>query len=252
MNNIIMVALDSTYVKASGIWQWDYGQILRMQGKKFPKAVEVHFSLNDKGGNAVTRIGTTTDGATDVPIPDSFLENSGCTKDYIVYAFLYLADESKGSTEYKIAMPIKARPKPEIPGTPDEPELFREVIKNVNEAAERAETAEENARNSAQTATEKEESTEKNAKEVTEAKEHIDEAIKTFDKDSSEKLEKINAAKKDTEYYAGMAEQIATKNGFCQMEINESGHIILKRTDTIADNINFALNEKGHLEVEIK
>lgn len=252
MNNIVVVALDSTYAKATGIWQWDYGQILRVQGKNLPKAVEVHFSLNEKGGDSITRIGTTIDGVTDVPIPDSFLENNGRAQDYTIYAFVYLEDGESGNTEYKIRIPVKSRPKPEIPGTPDEPELFREVIKNVNEAAERAETAEENARNSAQTATEKEESTEKNAKEVTEAKEHIDEAIKTFDKDSSEKLEKINAAKKDTEYYAGMAEQIATKNGFCQMEINESGHIILKRTDTIADNINFALNEKGHLEVEIK
>lgn len=76
MGNIIIVKLDSTYAEVySGIWQWNYGQILRIQGGNLPKVVEVHFSLQDKGGDSITRIGTTIDGATDVPIPDSFLEN---------------------------------------------------------------------------------------------------------------------------------------------------------------------------------
>ena len=78
MNNIVLVNLESAYTSVYGIWQWDYGQILRIQSKKkLPKAVEVHFSLQEKGGESVTRIGTTADGVTDVPIPDSFLENNG-------------------------------------------------------------------------------------------------------------------------------------------------------------------------------
>lgn len=150
MNNIIIVKLDSTYVAVySGIWQWNYGQILRIQGGNLPKVVEVHFSLQDKGGDSITRIGTTVDGATDVPIPDSFLENGGRAQDYKIYAFIYLEDGTVGNTEYKIEMSVKSRPKPEVPGTPEEPELFRETVKAVNDAADRAEQAEQNAKASA-------------------------------------------------------------------------------------------------------
>lgn len=132
MRNITIAILESMYVNAANMWQWDYGQILRIQGKNIPKAVEVHFSLNEKGGDSITRIGTTIDGITDVPIPDTLLENNGAAQDYIIYAFVYLEDGESGNTEYKIRIPVKSRPKPEIPGTPEEPELFRETVKAVN------------------------------------------------------------------------------------------------------------------------
>ena len=48
------------------IWQYDYGQILRIQGLTLPTAVEVHFSLQNTGGETTTRIGVTKDGVTDV------------------------------------------------------------------------------------------------------------------------------------------------------------------------------------------
>lgn len=147
MDNIIIVKLDSTYTAVySGIWQWNYGQILRFQGGNLPKVVEVHFSLQDKGGDSITRIGTTIDGATDVPIPDSLLENGGRAQDYKIYAFIYLEDGTAGNTEYEIEMSVKSRPKPEVPGTPEEPELFRETVKAVNAAADRAEQAEQKAK----------------------------------------------------------------------------------------------------------
>ncbi len=147
MDNIIIVKLASTYTAVySGIWQWNYGQILRIQGGNLPKVVEVHFSLQDKGGDSITRIGTTIDGATDVPIPDSFLENGGRAQDYKIYAFIYLEDGTAGNTEYKIEMSVKSRPKPEVPGTPEEPELFRETVKAVNAAADRAEQSEQKAK----------------------------------------------------------------------------------------------------------
>ncbi len=53
------------------IWQYDYGQILRIQGLNLPPAVEIHFALQKTGGTSKNRIGITKDGVTDVPIPDS-------------------------------------------------------------------------------------------------------------------------------------------------------------------------------------
>lgn len=136
---------DVSSVHVSGLWQWDYGQVLRIQGLNLPMAAEIHFSLRETGGEAVTRIGVTKDGVTDVVIPDSMLENSGVTSNYNIYAFVYLTDENSGQTEYKITLSVKARPKPEAFDTPEEAELFREAIAVVNESAGRAEDAQKSA-----------------------------------------------------------------------------------------------------------
>ncbi len=126
----------NTYTTAAGLWQYDYGQILRLQGIKLPTAVEIHFSLQEKGGESVTRIGTTKDGVTDVVVPDSMLENDATTMDYKIYAFIYLADSESGQTEYKISMSVKSRPKPEGFKKPEDAELFRRAIAEVNSSAE--------------------------------------------------------------------------------------------------------------------
>ena len=126
----------NTYTTAAGLWQYDYGQILRLQGIKLPTAVEIHFSLQEKGGESVTRIGTTKDGVTDVVVPDSMLENDATTMDYKIYAFIYLADSESGQTEYKISMSVKSRPKPEGFKKPEDAELFRQAITEVNNSAE--------------------------------------------------------------------------------------------------------------------
>lgn len=130
---------DECSSRASGTWQYDYGQILRIQGLDLPKVVEIHFSLEETGGTSVTRIGTTKDSVTDVPIPDSMLENHESDQNYKIYAFIYLSENNSGNTERKITIPVKARPRPEIPGTPEEPELFRKAVEIVSEAAGRAE-----------------------------------------------------------------------------------------------------------------
>lgn len=142
VNKIVTVVLKKDDISyADEAYQWNYGQILRIQGGNLPKVVEVHFSLEETSGTSVTRIGTTVDGVTEVPIPDSYLENNNCSQDYTIYAYIYLEDGTAGRTEYEIAIPVKARTKPEVPGTPEEPELFRETVKAVNDAADRAEQA---------------------------------------------------------------------------------------------------------------
>lgn len=130
---------------AFGIYQYNYGQVLRIQGLTLPPAVEVHFSLQNTGGEATTRIGVTKDGVTDVVIPDSFLENGDIAQNYEIYAFVYLRDETSGQTEYKITLHIISRPKPEAFDRPEDAELFREAIKAVNESAARSAESEKQA-----------------------------------------------------------------------------------------------------------
>ena len=128
-----------------GASQWNYGEVLRIQGLNLPKSVEIHFSLEKTAGQAIPRIGTTKDGVTDVVIPDSLLENEGELQDYFVYVWIYLTDATSGRTEHSLSIKVKARSKPEIPGGDDNADPFREAIEEVNSAAERAETAEQKA-----------------------------------------------------------------------------------------------------------
>lgn len=126
-----------------GLWQYDFGQVLRIQGGNLKPAVEIHFSLQETGGEAVTRIGTTKDGVTDVVIPDTMLINDDIDDKYNIYVFIYIADRESGETEKKFALEVKSRPKPEAFDATEDKELFEEAIKAVNESAERAETAEQ-------------------------------------------------------------------------------------------------------------
>ena len=136
----------STYPGDSpSVWQYDYGQILRIQGLNLPPAVEIHFALQKTGGTSKTRIGITKDGVTDVPIPDSMLENGDTEDDYSIYAFIYITDETSGQTEYRITLRVKARPKQEVPGGGDNPDIFHEVMETVRKAMEAAAESEKQA-----------------------------------------------------------------------------------------------------------
>lgn len=128
-------------VTAETVWQYDYGDELRIFGLKLPPAVEIHFSLTEKGGESAARVGVTKDNTTIVTIPDTMLENGDTSVDYNVYAWIYLADSESGHTEYKIRIPVCARAKPAPHDTPAEAELFQKAIDAVNESASRAEAA---------------------------------------------------------------------------------------------------------------
>lgn len=136
---------NSDYARATGLWQWDYGQRLRIEGLKLPTAVEIHFALTEFAGDAIPRVGTTKDGVTEVVIPDSLLENQAAGATYEIYAWIYLADKTSGETIKRISMQVKRRPKPEAFDAPEDAELFREAIEAVNASVDRAETAREGA-----------------------------------------------------------------------------------------------------------
>lgn len=153
MDNIVSVKLDSRYASTLGVWQYDYGQVLRITGPELPPAVEVQFSLDEKSGETLSRVGTTVDGVTEVKIPDELLTHSA-TSNYRIYAYIYLTDETSGNTKYEITIPVRARSKPTSPAEDPEtdPDLFRETVVAVNASADRAENAASYARESAEEA----------------------------------------------------------------------------------------------------
>lgn len=148
MDNKIVTArfaTDDNYVNVYDVYQWDYGQVLRIEGLKLPNMVEIHFSLEETSGEAKTRIGVTKDGVTDVVIPDGFLENEGIGDNYKIFVWVYVADKESGSTEYKITIHVKARAKPEITHGGQDGEVFQEAVEAVRDAAKRAAESEKQA-----------------------------------------------------------------------------------------------------------
>lgn len=155
MDNIVSVKLDSRYASTLGVWQYDYGQVLRITGPELPPAVEVQFSLDEKLGETLSRVGTTVDGVTEVKIPDELLTHSA-TSNYRIYAYIYLTDETSGNTKYEIIIPVRVRSKPTSPTEDPEtdPDLFRKTVVAVNASADRAENAASSAMESAASADE--------------------------------------------------------------------------------------------------
>lgn len=142
---MIIVDYSTKKVLQGKLWQYNYGQVLRIQGGNLQKAQEIQFALEETGGDSLTRIGITQDGVTDVVIPDVMLENNDSEVDYPFYVFIYNRDDASGETVEKFALNVLARSKPENFTAPEDTKLFQEAIKTVNESAERAESAEQQA-----------------------------------------------------------------------------------------------------------
>lgn len=173
LEKIIDLKLDASDRDAErhGLIQYDYGQILRIHGLDFPPAVEIQFSYREKGGVTENRIGTTKDGVTEVQIPDKMLKNNGTTQDYAIWVYVYVTDATSGNTVYRIKLYVDSRPAPgEIGEDPEEKRILDEAVNAVNAAADRAETAEAEARSAADSATAAAESARESAEAVAQKK----------------------------------------------------------------------------------
>lgn len=153
MDNIIEVQFNEMLQRTRSIWQYDYGQVLKILsgGVVLPNFLEVHFSLSRENEKCITRIGTTVNGVTEVQIPNELLNTENKTHDYFIYAFIYVSTEKYGNTKCEIIIPVKSRIKPENPSEEPlpEPNIFHETVEAVNAAADRAKMAEQNAKASA-------------------------------------------------------------------------------------------------------
>ena len=199
---------DNNFVESENVWQWDYGQTLRIQGVKIPAAVEVQFSTTERIGETVTRIGVTKEGVTEVPIPDTLLEGGGTTQDYTIYAFVYIENGDSGKTEYRVSMKVRARPKPEAHATPEEGELFRQAIVAVAESADRAESA----RKSAEKAADKAESAKNAAESASGSAQASADEAKTSKENAETAAKVAEAFKTETETARSEAVRAATES----------------------------------------
>lgn len=204
-------------IELEGLWQYDYGQKLQINGLDLPAVFEVHFAY--KGlEKAIPQTGYTQDGVSVVDIP-----NSALAQPKTISAYIYLSDASQGETTNKILLYMNKRIAPEGFEAPEDVDLFHHTLEAVNEYAERTAESEKSA-----------------------------EAWAHGHPDYPERYED-NAAyyASQAEESAERAEQVASKNGFAVMEIEEDGNLYLTRTANIVGTMNFELNENGELEAVI-
>ena len=216
MENRIVTAVfgDSNTAKVSDVWQWDYGQVLRIQGLDLPTAVEVDFAVSG-ASESISRIGTTKDGVTDVMIPDSLIETG---KNLVAY--IYLRDSESGNTEYQIDMFVAKRAKPEAYNTPDDKEMFGKAIEAVNKAADRAEKA-------GQTATEAAGQAAEDAQQTAEDRKEVAKMVETVS-DISEQVKKV-------EQLSQKAQEAATKTEADAQQTAEDRVEVGKMLETVKD-----------------
>lgn len=269
MDNIVSAKLDSRYASTLGVWQYDYGQVLRITGPELPLAVEVQFSLDEKSGETLSRVGTTVDGVTEVKIPDELLTHSA-TSNYRIYAYIYLTDETSGSTKYEIIIPVRVRSKPTSPAEDPEtdPDLFRETVVAVNASAERAKMAEQNAKESATEAGKYAASASKSAvtaektkedalRKVGEKKQETIEAIQNQEETSVGKITthtdgEIQRIQNQTTESKGELEQTITNADASKKELDESIQTASDTKTALDKSVELAGTAKTELDTSIR
>lgn len=203
-------------IELNGLWMYDYGQKLQIEGLDLPDVFEVHFVW--KGlDNAKIVTGSTIDGVSTVDIP-----NEALTQKSTIKAYIYMSTSDEGETVNTVIMYLDRRISPEGFEAPEDVDLFHYTLAAANEYLRQTKVSEQNASDSAVEA---------------ESWAHGHESYPDRNTDNAK-------------YYSEQAKQVAINNGFCHMEIREDGHLYLTRTENILQSLNFKINN-GRLEVEM-
>lgn len=257
MGNIVIAEMNSEIVRTEAIWQYDFGIKLRMQADGLPQVIEVHFSDQEKGGEAISRVGVRRGGAIDAPIPDQLIGNEERTQDFTIYAYVYIAKEDSGHTEYKICIPVKSRSKPEAFEPPGAEEIFHDAVQAVNGAADRAEKAEEKAKESAQEAEAQAGKAKESADDARKAGEASVEAIEKKKEESLEALENCKKEKIEEIDQAGSTakedlDASITAAGTAKEELDESTKASKETKKSTDESTEKAKAEKKNLDASIE
>ena len=217
MQNIITAAFSGcnpTFAAATPMsWQWDMGQILKIEGLKLHTGVQAHFTV---AGESVTQVIGVSGGCGYVTIPNGVFYEPGACMVYIYFS----EDDATAETEYQILITILERPQPAdyADPTPAEETIFQSAIDAVREAQEIADAAAIAAESWAVGGT------------------------------GSREGEDTDNAR----YYAERAESAAEKNGFVRFEVDvEDGYLYAYVTSSkLLDPATFEVDEEtGMLEV---
>jgi len=236
----------------ANLWQYDYGQVLLIEGIELPDWYEVHFSNQERDGEAKGQIGD----ANGVTIPDEYL-----TSGDDIYAFLFLHDgETDGETEYKIHIPVKERPLkvPEEP-TPVQQDMITEALAALTVGVNRSETAAANAEESETNAKASEEAADAAMQAAAGSAQAAAQSASNAARDAQAAGQsEANAgqaaadaqdAAADAARSADRAETAATTAGYLDIDVDPvTGRLIYTRTDQV--DVDFVLRNE-HLIMEV-
>lgn len=205
-------------IEVEGLWQYDYGQKLLINGLDLPAVFEVHFAY--KGlEKAIPQTGYTKDGVSVVDIP-----NSALAQPKTISAYIYLSDASHGETTNKILLYMNKRIAPEGFEAPEDIDLFHHTLAAVKEYAERTAESEKEAESWAHGHEDYPERDEDNAKYYAEqAKKHVEhvseDAKKEIDEYVKQKEQELKGEPgqdgKTAYQYALDGGYVGTEEDFC-------------------------------------
>lgn len=233
MTNIITAAVTALQtVKTLPAWQYDYGQILKLEGVDLPEAYEVHFANYAESGTTITQIGD-ADGVT---IPDELFQTG-----LPIFAWLYIhTGEDDGETVYRVLIPVRKRAEPsDDEPTPVEQSAITQAIAALNlavtETAADAAAASDSADDASQSALDSE-------------------AWAVGQRNGVDVGSDDATYRNNSKWYAELAEQHAESAGYAFFDVDDStGQLMVTVTDSLAEDVSFAVNETtGILEVTIE
>lgn len=125
--NVTEVVFSGFYkTQICGMYQYDYGQVLKFTDITLPSTYEVHFAQSG-ASTTVTVLGDSNG----VQIPDQYL-----LADLDIRAYIYLhEEETDGETVYQVLIPVIARPEPtDVEPTPVQQDAITQAIAALNTA----------------------------------------------------------------------------------------------------------------------
>lgn len=249
-----MITINESNYVSGCLNQYSYGQTLRICGA-FPSSLEVHFSLKETGGEAPRQLGSLIDGAIEVDIPNEMLRNNDTTRDYNIYVFLYIRNETSGETIRRAKIPVKSRPKPGDYIPPEQPDYGEQLLANIQnetrqaiDARKEAEEYAQSASDNAATATEAarfaglaESNVKKLAENVATDKESVENAKNIAEEKAAQIEEKANQIQENTNAVSELKKDLAHKLDkpataqvgqiFRVQAIREDGSLVIEAVD---------------------
>lgn len=104
---------ESAVITVYGLWQYDYGQLMELDGIIIHDGMAIHFA---QGGKTIE--GTIRNNQ--VAVPDYFLQFAEP-----INAYIFVLDEGAGETVTRVILDVQARDRPPDYVTPDEPSYTR-------------------------------------------------------------------------------------------------------------------------------
>ena len=197
------------------LWQYDYGQILKITGIDLPENYEVHFA-NDPHGFSKPVVGN----AEGARIPAEYLK-SGAN----VFAWLYVHQgEDDGSTEYQVEIQVRRRARPsDIILEPEEMTDVANLIGSMNAALESAKEERQKAEDAAASADEDATDADTSAK--------LAESYAVGGTGTREGEDTDNA-----KFYSDSAKESMEKTGQSEQSVSEDREAVEKAAAEVADD----------------